>query len=43
MIEINKKASEYDADGFTLDGGAHVSPLGHQIYAETIGNYLEGR
>jgi len=43
VIDINKNALEYDADEFTIDGGVHLSPLGHQIYAETIGNYLEDR
>lgn len=43
IIDVNTKALEYDGEQFTVEGGVHLSPLGHQIYAETIGNYLEDR
>lgn len=40
LIDIRKESDKYNRADYTLEG-VHLNKLGHQIYADTIGNFLE--
>lgn len=39
LIDIRKESDKYNRADYTLEG-VHLNKLGHQLYAEAIGNYL---
>ncbi len=43
LIELNRAAAAYDGDEFTTSGGVHLEKLGHDVYAEVIGDFLSAR
>ncbi len=43
LIDINKTAYEYDQNEFTVNGGVHLSDLGHAVYTQIIGDYLNAK
>lgn len=43
LIEINEPSQDYDANEFTVTGGVHLEGLGHDVYAQVIGDFLSAR
>jgi len=43
LIEINEPSNDYDANEMTVTGGVHLEKLGHDVYAQVIGDFLSAR